>query len=72
MLNVTVTQTAGPGYVTAFPCGSTQPTASSLNFGAGATVPNGLISKIGTGGKVCLFVSSGTHLIADVNGWFAG
>lgn len=72
VLNVTVTQTAGPGFVTAFPCGSSRPTASSLNFGAGATVPNGLISKIGTGGKVCLFVSSGTHLIADVNGWFAG
>jgi hypothetical protein len=34
-------------------------------------VPNGLISKIGTGGKVCLFAATGTHLIADLNGWFA-
>ena len=58
--------------MTVFPCGSSVPTASSLNFGVGATLPNGLISKIGVDGKVCLFALTGTHLIADVNGWFAG
>lgn len=72
VLNITVTQPAGNGWVTAFPCGASQPTASSLNFSAGATVPNGVITKIGTNGKVCLFVSNGTQLIVDLNGWFAG
>jgi hypothetical protein len=70
-VQVTVTQPGGAGFVTAYPCGSPRPTASSLNFDAGATVPNGLISKVGTGGKVCLFASNGTHLIADLNAWFA-
>lgn len=70
VLNVTVTEPSGPGFVTVYPCGTTPPTASSLNFGAGATVPNGLIVKIGAGGKVCLFASTGTHLIADVSGYF--
>lgn len=70
VLNVTVTGTSDAGYVTAFPCGTTPPTASNINFGTGATVPNGLIVKIGAGGKVCLFGSTGTHLIADVSGYF--
>lgn len=70
VLNVTVTATSDAGYVTAFPCGTTPPTASNINFGTGATVPNGLIVKIGAGGKVCLFASTGTHLIADVSGYF--
>jgi hypothetical protein len=70
VLNVTSTNGQGAGYVTAFPCGSPQPTASSLNFLLGLTIPNGVISKIGSGGKVCLFASVGTDLIVDVNGWF--
>jgi hypothetical protein len=70
VLNVTVTETQGSGFITVFPCGSTRPTASSLNFVTGSTVPNGVIAKVGTGGKVCLFASNGTHLIVDVNGYF--
>jgi len=71
VLNVTVTETQAPGYVTVWPCGSTRPTASSLNFVAGSTVANGVISKIGDGGKVCLFVSNPTQLIVDVAGYFS-
>ena len=70
VVNVTVVHARGPGFVTVFPCGSDRPTASSLNFVAGSTVPNGVIAKIGVGGKVCLFASNGTHLIVDVNGTF--
>jgi hypothetical protein len=70
VLNVTVTQTSDAGFVTAFPCGTTPPTASSINFGSGATVPNGVLVKVGAGGKVCLFASTGTHLLADVSGYF--
>jgi len=53
-----------------FPCGSERPNASSLNFIVGSTVPNGVITKVGAGGKVCLFASNGTHLLADVAGYF--
>jgi hypothetical protein len=70
VLNVTVTGGVGPGFVTVFPCGSAQPNASNLNYLAGSTVANAVIAKIGVGGRVCLFVSNGTHLIADVNGYF--
>jgi len=70
VLNVTATGTAGAGFITVFPCGSPLPDASNLNFSAGQTVPNSVIAKIGTGGKVCLYSVAGTHLIADANGYF--
>ena len=69
-LNVTVTEAQAPGFVTVFPCGQPVPTASNLNYGPGDTIPNAVISRIGVGGKVCLYTSAGTHLIADVNGYF--
>ncbi|CAB4895317.1 unannotated protein [freshwater metagenome] len=70
VLNVTVTRAEVPGFVTVFPCGSTRPSASSLNFAAGQTVPNAVIAKVGVGGTVCLFTSAATDLIVDVNGYF--
>jgi glucose/arabinose dehydrogenase len=69
-LNVTATNSAGAGFVTVFPCGATQPTASNLNYTAGSIVPNAVISKVGSGGKVCLFVNVATDLVVDVGGYF--
>ena len=70
VLNVTVTEPAAAGFVTVYPCGITQPLASNLNFTTGQTVPNAVISKIGTDGDVCLFTSQDTHLVVDVTGYF--
>ena len=70
VLNVTVTDPAAAGFVTVFPCGAAQPTASNLNFVAGTTIPNAVITKIGDGGKVCLYTSQATQLIVDANGYF--
>jgi hypothetical protein len=71
VLNVTATNPTAAGYVTAWPKGATQPVASNLNFAAGQTVPNRVIVKVGTGGKVSLYNPAGTvDLVADVNGWF--
>jgi uncharacterized repeat protein (TIGR01451 family) len=69
-LNVTVVDPSAPGYVTVFPCGI-QPTVSSLNYVTGQTVPNAVIAPLSADGEVCFFSQSDTHLIADVNGWFA-
>jgi Divergent InlB B-repeat domain len=69
-LNVTLTETAGSGFVTVFPCGSAVPTASNVNFTSGRTIANGVIAKVGVGGKVCVYASAATHLVVDVNGWF--
>jgi alpha-tubulin suppressor-like RCC1 family protein/uncharacterized ParB-like nuclease family protein len=72
-LNVTVTTTTASdagGYVTVYPCG-TLPDASNLNFVAGQTIPNAVITPVSASGKVCFYVFGGAHLIADINGWYA-
>ena len=67
-LNVTVTEPVAPGFVTVYPCGSPRPTASNLNFDTGTTIPNAVITKIGTDGKVCIYASQPLQLVVDVNG----
>ncbi|MFT3790448.1 MAG: hypothetical protein QM741_05085 [Rudaea sp.] len=70
MLNLTATNTTATGFVTAWLTGTVRPLASNLNFAAGQTVPNLVLAKLGTGGKVSLFNSTGTtDLIAD-NAWY--
>ncbi len=69
VLNVTVTESAVPGFITVYPCGVGIPTASNLNYGVGTTVAGAVIAQIPSNGKVCLFNSGSTHLIADVNGY---
>jgi hypothetical protein len=71
-LNVTMTETKDGGYATVWPCGTTRPEASNVNFTAGATVANGVIAPIGADGSVCVFTSANAHLIVDIGGWFTG
>ena len=71
VLNVTAVSPDGDGFATVWPCGSPMPTASNLNFAVGQTIANLVIAKLGVGGKVCIFSQATTHLLADVNGWYA-
>jgi hypothetical protein len=43
-----------------------------LNFAVGQTIPNAVVSKVGSGGQICLFSSAATHLIVDAAGYFPG
>jgi hypothetical protein len=71
-LNVTVTQPTAGGFLTVYPTGEARPLASNANFVAGQTLANAVVVKLGAGGKVTIFNSSGTsHLVADVAGWYA-
>ncbi len=71
VLNVTVADTTGSSYLTVWPKGQTQPTASNLNWVAGEVIPNAVTAKLGTSGEVSVFNSSGNvDVIADVAGWF--
>jgi len=69
-MNVTAVGPEGPGFVTVYPCGD-RPVASNLNFTPGQTVPNSVITPVSANGEVCFFSNVNTHLLADVNGWFA-
>jgi len=71
VLNVTVTNPTASSYLTVFPQGTMRPTASNLNFVAGQTVPNRVIVKVGSTGKVSFYNPAGSvDVIADVGGWF--
>ena len=48
------------------------PNASSVNYVAGQTVANAVVSKVGSGGRVCLFTSASTDLVVDVTGYYPG
>jgi hypothetical protein len=70
-LTVTATDAAAAGFVTVWPSGLPRPLASNLNLErSGQTVPNQVIVPVGSDGKVKLYTDNGTHLIADVAGWF--
>ncbi len=72
VLNLTATLADGPGFVTVWPTGQPQPTTSSLNLSAaGETAANAVVVPVGTGGQVNLFTFAGTHLVADVTGYFS-
>ena len=71
VMNVTVTEPSAPSYLTVYPAGEDRPTASNLNFVAGQTVPNLVVVKLGSGGKVNFYNAGGsTHVVADVVGWY--
>ncbi len=70
-MNVTVTQPSATGFLTLYPTGTTRPLAANLNFVPNQTVPNLVVAKVGTGGKVSVYNSSGSsHVIFDVAGWY--
>jgi hypothetical protein len=70
-VNVTATGPTTEGYLTVYPNGVTRPTASNLNFPPGRTIPNMVISKVGTDGFIAIYNNSGcTHVIVDIVGWY--
>jgi hypothetical protein len=70
VLNITAVQPSGAGHLTVFPCGRPTPLASNLNFGAGQVVANLANAALGPDATVCLFASSATDVVIDLNGWF--
>ncbi len=70
VLNVTVTGTTAPGYLTVYPAEDPRPTASNLNWVAGQTVPNLMQVDLELSGQLTIFNSAGrTDVIFDVAGY---
>ena len=69
VLNITVTDATGTGFVTVYPCGGERPLASTLNYGVGTTVANLAVASTTTDGRVCIYTQAGTNLIVDVSGY---
>ncbi len=69
-LNVTVTDPDAPGWLAAYPCGSTRPNASNLNFTSEQTIANAVAVAVGDSGRVCIYTAATAHVIVDLNGYF--
>jgi hypothetical protein len=70
-INVTVVPDGPLGYLTAWPTGAPQPFVSTVNSWGGAAVANAAIIEAGTDGAISIYVSNRTHVVLDINGYFA-
>jgi len=71
VINVTATDTTAPSFLTVWPSDVGRPTASSLNWPAGATRPNLVITPLAADGTVSIYNLTGqVSVVADVVGWY--
>ncbi len=77
VLNVTAATTAGGGYFSLYPAGSSLPMASNVNWTSGRTVANRVTVEVPTTrsgpGKISVYDSAkSANLIVDVVGYYTG
>ncbi len=70
-LNITVVPRGQLGYLTIWPTGQSQPFVSTLNSENGLILANAAIVPAGTNGAINVFVTDGTDVILDIDGYFA-
>ena len=56
MVNLTVTQATGYGYLIAFPCGGNPPNTSNVNYNVGVDRANTSIMALGPQGSLCVML----------------
>ena len=70
-INVAAILPASDGFLTVFPTGTAQPNSSDLNFLAGEVMANAIVVPAGAGDSISVFVNVSTHMILDINGYYA-
>jgi len=71
ILNLTVTNPSAAGYLAVYPIGGTANQFSNINFAAGQTIPNRVITAVSGGGFSVFNGGLGTvDVLIDVAGWF--
>jgi len=70
-LNVTVVPQVPLDYLTLWPTGQPRPFVSTLNAFEGQIVANAALVPAGANGAVSVFVTHTTHVVIDINGYFA-
>jgi hypothetical protein len=68
--NITAVNPSSAGFVTVWPDGQAQPTASNLNYRAGETLANGITIGLGNLKGLDVYRTGDPALIVDVNGYF--
>jgi hypothetical protein len=70
MVNATVTNPADPGYLTVWPCDQPRPATSNINFIAGQTIANAVLTTVSALGTICVVSNTPLDVIVDIQGWF--
>ena len=71
-LNITITESSSPGFVTAYPANTPRPNASVLNLDSFMqTRAAGGIFPVSAAG-ITLYLSGGGHVVVDYSGYFTG
>ena len=71
VFNLTVTEPASAGFITAYPARTTRPDTSTINWAVDETVANLAISPWSTSG-VGFFAFGETDILVDITGYFTG
>jgi hypothetical protein len=71
MAQVTAVAPASAGYLTVHPCQATVPNVSMVRFAVGANAATSVAGIDDASGRWCIAASTSTHVLVDLNGWFA-
>jgi len=75
VLNLTAVAPSAAGYLSVFPCPPVgvviAPATSNLNVSAGVTSAATVVVELGREDSVCIYTSVATHVLVDVDGWYA-
>lgn len=72
VLNITVTNTSTPGFLTVYPAGESLPEVSNVNWSSGETRANLGIIPIGPDHQIAIYNDLGhTDVVLDLQGYFA-
>ncbi len=71
-VNIVMTDTIGPGFLTAWPSGGRPQTSVMNSTVAGENVANFLLVPVAPDGTFQLFTQNPTHVVVDIMGYMAG
>ena len=69
-LNITASGADAAGFITVWPCNSTQPSTPNMYFRSAQSVTGEVLAAIDATGKVCVASSTPAHIYVDVKGYF--
>lgn len=70
VVNLTSVSPSAHGYLTAYGAAGSRPTASSLNYAAGENRANLVTIPVGPDGKIRIYSSAHTDVVADLAGYY--
>ena len=71
VVNITVADSSGGGYVTVYPASSTPPVSSNVNFTKGELISNRAVVGLSPSGKIDIISNTSTDVIVDIAGYYS-